>query len=656
MCGIVGYISADPAQMESAITRMTRRLAHRGPDAEGVWWDEASGVALGQRRLAIIDLSESGAQPMASPDGRYIIVFNGEIYNHRRLRAQLEAEGVSADWRGHSDTETLLAALVHWGTVETLTKLNGMFAFGLWDKDRRILTLARDRLGEKPMYYGLQNNSVLFGSELKSLIAFPHWQGEVDRRALALYMRFGYVPEPWSIYRNVFKLPPASFVEVTLGQELPEPIPYWDLKEVVRQPKQKFDDWALIEKTEAALMQSVGSRMESDVSLGAFLSGGIDSSVVVAMMQAQSDQPVQTFTIGFDVPGFNEAEAAKAISKHLGTYHTELYVRPESVLDLVPQLPEIWDEPFADSSQLPTLILSQLTRKSVKVALSGDGGDEVFCGYNRYAGGFSAFQRLNTMPKPLRKLVAATLRKMPAHLIDRLIRRMPQRFRHAAIGDKLTKLAGVLMLPNDAEYYRRLVSIHGDPTTLVVNGAEPAGLVLDDGHWPELSDFRECMMYLDAMSYLPGDIMTKVDRATMSVGLEGRAPFLDHDLISFAWSLPIDAKLRDRQTKWVLRRVLERHVPNDLFERPKMGFGVPIEHWLAGPLRDWVETMLDPARLAAEGYFVVEEVHKLWDDHKQGLKRNHHQLWTILMFQAWLDHQNLDSNDKMGERLVPCAA
>jgi asparagine synthase (glutamine-hydrolysing) len=468
---------------------------------------------------------------------------------------------------------------------------------------------------------------------LKALAAHPTWEGQTDRQALMLYLRYGYVPEPFSIYQDIWKLPPAHYVEVTLDSERAEPVAYWDMQAVIHAPRHRRDDHELIRETEATLMQSVGSRMEADVSLGAFLSGGIDSSVVVAMMQAQSERPVNTFTIGFDVPGFNEAETAKEIAK-------KLYVQPRDALEVVPDLPKIWDEPFADSSQIPTLLLSKLTQQHVKVALSGDGGDEVFGGYNRYGAGYALFQRLNKMPGPIRKLASMTLNKLPAHLLDRAISKLPMRFRQAAVGDKLTKLADVLRLADDSSYYRRLVSINQDPSRFVIGANEPTSLAMSPDMWPALSDFRECMMYLDTVSYLPGDIMVKVDRATMSTGLEGRAPFLDHDLIAFAWGLPMDAKLRDGQTKWVLRRVLDRHVPATLFDRPKMGFGVPIEHWLTGPLCDWAETLLAPARLLAEGFFVVEEVRKLWDDHKQGRNRNHHQLWAILMFQAWLDQGN----------------
>ncbi len=634
MCGIVGYISESTGASTTLACKMAQQIEHRGPDGAGTWVDQDAGIALAHRRLAILDLSDAGHQPMISANGRLVLVFNGEIYNHRALRAEVEAAGWPSGWKGHSDTETLLAALQLWGMEGTLVRLNGMFAFALWDREQRVLSLARDRIGEKPLFYGMSGRSFLFASELKALTIHPDWQGEVNRDVLAAYLRHAYVPDPHCIYRGMSKLPPAHWLEVKDGVVGP-PICYWSLSDVVMKPRRTESAPQLLDELEGLLRDAVGLRMEADVPLGAFLSGGIDSSLIVSMMQTQASRPVKTFTIGFDVPGYNEAEHAKAVAAHLGTDHTELYLSPQDVLDVVPQLPHFWDEPFADSSQIPTYLLSRMTREKVTVSLSGDGGDELFCGYNRYGQGYDLHRRLRQLPGPAQRVLAILLKNAPAHMIDVVMQVLPNRFRYPALGDRLRKLGSVLSHSEGNAYYRSLISQFQTPAHLVPGATEVDTLLSQPETWPDLADFREVMMYLDTLTYLPGDILTKVDRASMAVSLEARVPFLDHRVVEYAWSLPFDMKNNSGQMKWALRQVLARHVPNHLFERPKMGFGIPIEHWLGGPLRDWAETLLSEDALNRDGFFDTAEIRKMWEEHHTGRRRWHHQLWTVLMFQAW---------------------
>lgn len=634
MCGIAGYFQTSTPAKDKIVSAMAERIAHRGPDGAGTWSDVQAGISLGHRRLAVLDLSPAGHQPMVSTDGRYVLVFNGEIYNHKAIRAEIDVVNESNDWRGHSDTETLLKAIQLWGFGKVLKKLNGMFAIALWDRDKRVLSLARDRAGEKPLYYGKLGKGMVFGSELRALTAHPEWSGQINPDVLAAYLRHGYIPDPYCIYNDIYKLPPAHRVDIDSSGPN-EPVQYWNLKEVVEGERHTDPPEQLLDELEDRLLQSVAIRMEADVPLGAFLSGGIDSSLVVALMQAQSSRPVKTFTIGFDVPGFNEAEHALAIANHLGTEHTELYVTPQDTLNVVADLPLHWDEPFADSSQIPTLLLSKMTRDHVTVALSGDGADELFCGYKRYEQGYALFKLLSILPASIRLMVSSLLLRTPVNSVNRVMSVMPRRYQNLALGHRLCKLGDVLNSTESIEYYRRLVSLFQSPSIMVPGATEVTTQLGRYGDWPKLEDFRETMMYLDTITYLPGDILTKVDRASMAFSLEGRMPMLDHNLMEFAWELPLSMKLRGNRGKWPLRQVLSRYVPTELFERPKMGFGVPIERWLSGPLRAWADDLLSEASLEQSGLLDPKPILQLWSEHLSGAQRWHHQLWAILMFQAW---------------------
>ena len=617
---------------------MARALRHRGPDAEGVWIDGA-GLALAHRRLSILDLSPAGDQPMTSKSGRYVLVFNGEIYNHLDLRKELQGEV----WRGHSDTETLLTACEAWGIEITLKRAVGMFALALWDKQSRTLTLARDRFGEKPLFYGWQGSSFLFGSELKSLATHPSWRGEVDRDALTLFMRYGYVPAPRSIWRGVLKLLPGSLLTLpvdTLVGVLPIPTFYWRaLHAANRDVGEALSDRDAADELDRRLRQTIAGQMVADVPLGAFLSGGVDSSAVVSVMQALSSRPVRTFTIGFAEGDYNEAEYAKAVSAHLGTEHTELYVSPADAMAVIPRLPDMYDEPFGDVSQIPTHLVAAMAREHVKVSLSGDGGDEMFGGYTRHLLGPSLWQGMRKLPLRARRMVAQAITAASPARWDGLGRLLPRRLRRPMIGDRAHKLASIMTAESADEVYRWLVSHERNPASVVVDGYEDrAGTGIWAAHEMHLllrTEFSERMMFNDQVSYLTDDILCKVDRAAMAASLETRVPFLDHRIAEFAWQLPLNMKIREGQGKWLLRQVLYRYVPKDLIERPKQGFGVPIDVWLRGPLRDWAESLLEESRLRREGYFDPKPIRQKWEEHLSGRLNWQYWLWNVLMFQAW---------------------
>lgn len=648
MCGIAGFFGPPGArpieEMRSITKRMTDAMIHRGPDDDGIWADSDTGVALGHRRLSILDLSPLGHQPMASADGRYVMVFNGEIYNFQELRAELEPHGHI--WRGHSDTEIMLAAFRQWGIVEATKKFNGMFAFAVWDKQDRVMHLGRDRLGEKPLYYGWIGDTLVFGSELKVLKPFPGFTGTINRDAIAGLLRLNYIADPHSIYEGIFKLPPASLLSWQTGSPHSKPFLYWDMKAVAESsmdnPFTGSDDEA-VDELEKLMMDAVKIRMISDVPLGAFLSGGVDSSAIVALMQAQSSKPVRTFTIGFNEKEYNEALFAKEVAQHLGTDHTEMYVTPKDALDVIPNIPHMFDEPFSDYSQIPTYLVSKIARQHVTVSLSGDAGDELFTGYERYFMGRKIWDRVRPLPTPVRKGLAAGMTALKPSTINALSSPakglLPEKWRHVSIGDKVHKLAEVLRTDEPVNMYQNLVSHWKAPHEVVIGGHEPVTALIDKHNWPRVPDFSHRMMHLDMETYLPGDILVKVDRAAMAVSLEGRIPLLDPRIIEFAWRLPLSMKVRNGKGKWVLRQVLYKHVPERLIDRPKMGFSVPIGYWLRGELRDWAEALLDESRLKREGYFNPTPIREKWTEHLQGHRNWQYYLWDVLMFQAWLEAQ-----------------
>ncbi|MGF1743149.1 asparagine synthase (glutamine-hydrolyzing) [Vibrio profundum] len=656
MCGIAGLftLSSLPGfDIKAMVQNMAQELVHRGPDAVGSWADNHSGVALAHRRLAILDLTDAGHQPMKSSCGRYKIVFNGEIYNHLQIRKKLQSTGspVSLIWRGHSDTETILTAVSAWGLEKALNEFVGMFAFALWDKHAKSLYLARDRLGEKPLYYGFHRGAFLFGSELKALKASPGFKGEVDRNVLSLYLNRNFIPAPYSIYQGIFKLPPATWLKISeadvVRQQLPDPISYWSLSKVALMGQsnlfQGSENDALL-KLEQLLKQSISSQMIADVPLGAFLSGGIDSSTVVALMQAQSADQIRTFTIGFNESDYDESKHAAAVAAHIGTEHTELCITSEQAMEVIPGLAKLYDEPFADVSQIPTFLVSQLARQDVTVCLSGDGGDELFGGYNRHITGPALWRKLGWLPNSMRSGLSKLLTAIPPSLWDSYVSRsstiLPRSLRYRSAGDKIYKIARMLSVTSPEEIYDRLVSQLQKPEQIVIGSFKPLLPIKESVCSSDIVELEHRLMFMDTATYLPDDILVKVDRAAMGVSLETRVPMLDHRVVEFAWSLPLAMKIQGNKGKFLLRKLLDRYVPRALIERPKAGFGVPIGTWLRGPLRPWAEELLDNNKLNQQGYFDPSPIRLMWKEHLQGKRNWSHQLWGILMFQAWLDEHH----------------
>jgi asparagine synthase (glutamine-hydrolysing) len=645
MCGISGYFRGTfhrKQDQSSVLHRMSTAISYRGPDDSGEWSHSESMIALAHRRLSILDVSAAGHQPMMSASGRYVITYNGEIYNHLELRKSF----TELSWHGNSDTETILACIEYFGLEETLKKCTGMFAFALWDRELKCLTLARDRMGEKPLYFGWQGRTFMFASELKALKAHPDFKGNINLNSVSLFLQYGYINAPHSIYTAINKLLPGTFVtlnEHTAVGSLPEPRSYWSLKDIGQKSRLEKPDGTIASATdelEAHLLKAVKGQMLSDVPLGAFLSGGIDSSLVVSLMQKLSTKPIKTFAIGFNEKGYNEAHFAKKVAEHLGTDHTEFYVSENDAMSVIPKLSTIYDEPFGDSSAIPTILVSTLAKKSVSVSLSGDGGDELFCGYSRYFTGDRNWRQLNRVPLPLKNftaVIAKFLSSYPMNQSSEFFGKLIARQEGHSVAERLKTLAGVLRYHTQEEYYRNQMCLWRDP--VVIDSGE-----VEYKHWMFAEDcssqpmnFFDYAMRVDMQTYLPGDILTKVDRAGMSVSLESRIPFLDHNVVEFALNLPLEYKVLDGKGKFILRKILNRYIPNELVERKKMGFGVPVDYWIRGAFKEWAEDLLSESRLKYQGLLDHKLVRERLRQHTAMEHNWKDSLWCVLMLQQWFD-------------------
>lgn len=646
MCGITGFVSTKDLDFKSILTTMVVKMNHRGPDSSGVWFNDKLRVGFGHARLSIVDLSKAGHQPMLSHSGRFCIVFNGEIYNHLDIRNELN-KVVATNWRGTSDTETITEAIAHWGMEKTIQQCVGMFAFALLDIEEETLTLVRDRMGEKPLYYGWVNDHFVFGSELNAIKSFPLFNNAINRNALMLYMRHASIPEPYSIYENIFKLGAGCLLTLQLKNNSITHKQYWSTEKLANENHNTFHGSAVdaVDKLEELLSNSIGIQMMADVPLGAFLSGGVDSSTIVALMQRQSESKINTFTIGFEEKEYNEAEHAKKIANHLGTNHHEVYISANEVLDIVPQISKIYAEPFSESSQIPTFLVSKIAKREVTVSLSGDAGDELFCGYNRYQLANSSWNKIEKIPSGVRSLIANSVQSLPYNLLKTLL--LPVKGKTNSKGieinavDKLLKASELLKFKNRKQFYSKGFMTHNLEAENWILGSVDTKTAFETNKL-QLGNYFEEMMAVDLLTYLPNNNLPKVDRAAMANSLETRVPLLDHRIVEFALSLPMEFKIREGVDKWVLRQVLYKHVPKSLIERPKMGFGVPLGMWLRGPLKEWCENLISQKRLDEEGFFNSNIVRTKWEEHLSGKRNWENQLWDVMVFQSWLDEQKMN--------------